>query len=88
MHDLFSSSRTKLLAVWLAALLLSGGLAWAGQRWPEPLSIDLGKVVLLVLGPPALMGLWLLLGWTAGTGDPGRTGDGGESLHSGKEHQG
>jgi len=88
LHDLFSSSRTKLLAVWLAALLLSGGLAWAGQRWPEPLSIDLGKVVLLVLGPPVLMGLWLLLGWTAGTGDPGRTGDGGESLHSGKEHQG
>jgi hypothetical protein len=86
--NLFSNSRTKLLAVWLAALLLSGGLAWAGQRWPEPLPIDLGKVVLLVLGPPVLMGLWLLLGWTAGTGDPGRTGDGGESLHSGKEHQG
>jgi hypothetical protein len=85
---LFSNSRTKLLAVWLAALLLSGGLAWAGQRWPAPLPIDLGKVVLLVLGPPVLMGLWLLLGWTAGTGDPGRTGDGGESLHSGKEHQG
>ena len=88
MPNLFSNSRTKLLAVWLAALLLSGGLAWAGQRWPEPLPIDLGKVVLLVLGPPVLMGLWLLLGWTAGTGDPGRTGDGGESLHSGKEHQG
>jgi hypothetical protein len=86
--NLFSNSRTKLLAVWLAALLLSGGLAWAGQRWPEPLPIDLGKVVLLVLGPPVLMGLWLLLGWTAGTGDPRRTGDGGESLHSGKEHQG
>lgn len=88
MPNLFSNSRTKLLAVWLAALLLSGGLAWAGQRWPAPLPIDLGKVVLLVLGPPVLMGLWLLLGWTAGTGDPGRTGDGGESLHSGKEHQG
>jgi hypothetical protein len=88
LHDLFSSSGTKLLAVWLAALLLSGGLAWAGQRWPEPLAIDLGKVVLLVLGPPALMGLWLLLGWTSGTGELGPTGDGGESLHSGKEHQG
>jgi hypothetical protein len=82
LHHLFSSSRTKLLTVWLAALLLSGGLAWAGQRWPEPLSIDLGWVVALVLGPPALMGLWLLLGWTSGTGD------GGESLHSGKEQQG
>ena len=88
MPNLFSNSRTKLLAVWLAALLLSGGLAWAGQRWPEPLPIDLGKVVLLVLGPPVLMGLWLLLGWTAGTGVPGRTGDGGESHHSGQEQQG
>ncbi len=88
MHDLLSSSRTKLLTVWLAALLLSGGLASAGQRWPEPLSIDLGWVVVLVLGPPALLGLWLLLGWTSGTGEPGPTGDGGESLHSGKEQQG
>ena len=87
MLHLLSNSRTKLLAVWLAALLLSGGLAWAGQRWPEPLPIDLGWVVALVLGPPALMGLWLLLGWTSGTGEPGPTGDGGESLHSGQEQQ-
>ena len=88
MHDLLSSSRTKLLTVWLAALLLSGGLAWAGQRWPEPLSIDLGWVVVLVLGPPALLGLWLLLGWGSGTNEARPTGDGGESLHSGKERQG
>ena len=88
MPHLFSSSRTKLLTVWLAALLLSGGLAWAGQRWPEPLPIDLGWVVALVLVPPALMGFWLLLGWNSATGDPGATGDGGESLQSGKEQQG
>ena len=88
MHHLFSSSRTKLLTVWLAALLLSGGLAWAGQRWPEPLSIDLGWVVALVLGPPALMGLWLVLHWGAGAKGSPPTGDGGESLHSGKERQG
>ncbi len=88
MQDLFSSSRTKLLAVWLAALLLSGGLAWAGQNWPEPLPIDLGWVVALVLVPPALMGLWLLIGWGPSTTSKPPTGDGGESLHSGKEQQG
>lgn len=88
MHDLISSSRTKLLAVWLAALLLSGGLAWAGQRWPEPLPIDLGWVAALVLVPPALVGVWLLLGWNSAPNEPGATGDGGESLHSGKEQQG
>ena len=74
--------------VWLAALLLSGGLAWAGHHWPEPLAIDLGWVVTLVLVPPALMGLWLLLGWGSGTNEARPTGDGGESLHSGKERQG
>ena len=88
MNDLFANVRSKLLMVWLGALLLSGGLAWAGQHWPEPLAIDLNWVVALVLVPPALMGFWLLLGWNSGTGDPGATGDGGESLHSGKEQQG
>ena len=88
MHDLFSSSRTKLLSVWLAALLLSGGLAWAGQHWSEPLAIDLNWVVALVLVPPALMGLWLLIGWGPSSQSPRPTGDGGESLHSGQEQQG
>ena len=88
MNDLFASVRSKLLVVWLGALLLSGGLAWAGQHWPEPLAIDLNWVVGLVLVPPALMGLWLVLHWGAGAKASPPTGDGGESLHSGQEQQG
>jgi len=88
LDDLLSSARSKLLVTWLAALLLSGALAWAGHHWPEPLAIDLGWVVGLVLVPPALMGLWLLLGWGAGAEAAPPTGDGGESHHSGQEQQG
>jgi hypothetical protein len=88
LHVLLSSARSKLLVTWLAALLLSGGLAWAGHHWPEPLAIDLGWVLGLVLVPPALMGLWLLLGsagWRRGHPANRRRG---ESLHSGQEQQG
>jgi len=88
LNELFSSARSKLLVTWLAALLLSSILAWAGHHWPEPLAIDLGWVVGLVLVPPALMGLWLLLGWGPSAKATPPTGDGGESLHSGQEQQG
>ncbi len=88
MSDLLTSARSKLLAVWLVALLLSGGLAWAGQRWAEPLPIDLAWVGALVLVPPALMGLVLLRNWEAGPSAASPPGDGGESLQTGKEQQG
>ena len=88
MPALPNNPRSKLLLTWLAALLPSGGLAWAGHHWPEPLAIDLGWVLGLVLVPPALMGLWLLLGWRSGAGARPPAGDGGESLHSGEEQQG
>ncbi|QEY33486.1 hypothetical protein EVJ50_10545 [Synechococcus sp. RSCCF101] len=64
---------TLTLVLWSAALLASAALRWCGNRWPEPLPPSTPLVLLLVLGPPALLSLWLLSRW------PGRPG-GGESL--------
>lgn len=73
----------ELALVWLAALGVSALLGWAGQRWPERLSIEPLLVLALVLGPPALMALVLLLRWPAQPAavlpSGGLAGDGGES---------
>ncbi len=52
-----------LLLSWGSALLLSALLVAAGRRWPEPLPPLPWLVWGLILGPPALMGLWLASRW-------------------------
>ncbi|MFM9109619.1 MAG: hypothetical protein ACKOPN_03290 [Prochlorococcaceae cyanobacterium] len=54
-----------ILSLWLLALALSALLVVAGERWPDPLPIQFPVVALLLLLPSALIGLWLLVRWSA-----------------------
>jgi len=67
----------QLLITWGAALLLGTLLVRGGERWPEPLAIQPQLVWALVLGPPALLALWLATRWRHFDGD--LNGDKGQS---------
>jgi hypothetical protein len=68
------------IRLWALALMLSVALVAAGQRWPQPIDPDPRLVLLLVLGPPAVVLVWLALQWRLPAGQ------GGESGHSAEEN--
>jgi len=52
---------TLTLTLWSVALIISAGLHWCGDRWPEPLPPSEPLALLLVLGQPVVLALWILL---------------------------
>ncbi|MCP9791292.1 hypothetical protein [Vulcanococcus limneticus] len=76
----FTTKLVQLAWVWGLALGLSALLRWAGVLWPNGLAVNPELALVLVLVPPALMGLALLRGLLAPPppgagaplGDPGR----------------
>ena len=72
--------------LWLLALGFSALLVAAGRHWPQPLVITPWLVWLLVLGPPAVMALWLAARWSLPPGGEGGESSGGpQSIHSKQE---
>jgi peptidoglycan/LPS O-acetylase OafA/YrhL len=70
------SKPVQLLIAWGVALLLSGLLVLAGERWPEPLEIRPLVLWSLVLGPPALLAVWLASRWGRCGGGEGQSTNG------------
>lgn len=60
------------MILWSVALVVSAGLHWCGDRWPEQLPPSELLILLLVLGPPVVLALWILLR-SYGTHDGGES---------------
>jgi hypothetical protein len=71
-----------LLRLWALALMLSAGLAAAGERWPEPLAPRPLVVLALVLGLPVAVLVWLAANWRLPPPIGSGAGEGGESQQS------
>lgn len=72
--------------LWVLALGFSALPVAAGRHWPQPLVITPRLIWLLVLGPPAVMALWLASRWSLPPGgEGGESSLGPQSIHSQQE---